>query len=360
MAALALDHACSDFDPFDWKTRVDPYPAYAALRAAGPVVRLDKFGIWAVPRYAEIKTIFADHVNFSNAGGAGISNYFKAKPWRPPSIILEADPPMHTRTRKVLARIMSPGAMRRLEEAFKAKAVALVDGLVAKGSFDAIRDIAEVFPLSVFPDALGIDTEGRENLLTYGAMVFAGMGPENDYFRNLMSHAPTVLPWVTAKCQREALAPGSFGAQVYEAADSGEITEEEAPLLVRSFLSAGLDTTISAIGMAIYSLARHPKQWAIVAADPSLSRVAFDETLRFDSAAPYVFRTTPHETEIAGVRIAEYEKVLLLLASANRDESRWSGRTSSTSPVASPAISGSGPASTAVSARWWRGSKARR
>jgi 4-methoxybenzoate monooxygenase (O-demethylating) len=323
MATLALDHARSDFDPFGWTTRVDPYPAYTALRGAGPAVRLDKYGIWAVPRYAEIKTIFADHVNFSNAGGAGIANYFKTKPWRPPSIILEADPPLHTKTRKVLARIMSPGAMRRLENDFKAKAVELVDGLVARGSFDAIRDVAEVFPLSVFPDALGIDSEGRENFLTYGAMVFAGMGPENDYFRNLMMHAPTVLPWVTAKCRREALAPGSFGAQVYEAADSGEITEEEAPLLVRSFLSAGLDTTISAIGMALYSLARHPEQWAILAANPSLSRAAFDETLRFDSAAPYVFRTTPHETEIGGVRIAEHEKVILLLASANRDESRW-------------------------------------
>jgi len=289
----------------------------------GPAVRLDKYGIWAVPRYAEIKTIFADHANFSNAGGAGIANYFKSKPWRPPSIILEADPPLHTRTRKVLARIMSPGAMRRLEDDFKAKAITLVDGLVARGSFDAIRDLAEVFPLSVFPDALGIDSEGRENFLTYGAMVFAGMGPENDYFRNLMAHAPTVLPWVTAKCQREALTPGSFGAQVYEAADTGEINEEEAPLLVRSFLSAGLDTTISAIGMALYSLARHRDQWAILAANPALSRAAFDETLRFDSAAPYVFRTTPHETEIGGVRIAEHEKVLLLLASANRDESRW-------------------------------------
>ena len=282
MATLALDHARSDFDPFGWTTRVDPYPAYTALRGAGPAVRLDKYGIWAVPRYAEIKTIFADHVNFSNAGGAGIANYFKTKPWRPPSIILEADPPLHTKTRKVLARIMSPGAMRRLENDFKAKAVELVDGLVARGSFDAIRDVAEVFPLSVFPDALGIDSEGRENFLTYGAMVFAGMGPENDYFRNLMMHAPTVLPWVTAKCRREALAPGSFGAQVYEAADSGEITEEEAPLLVRSFLSAGLDTTISAIGMALYSLARHPEQWAILAANPSLSRAAFDETLRFE------------------------------------------------------------------------------
>ena len=165
--------------------------------------------------------------------------------------------------------------------------------LVEKGSFDAIRDLPEVFPLTVFPDALGIDNEGRENFLTYGAMVFAGMGPENDYFRSLMAHAPTVLPWVAAKCRREALAPGSFGAQVYEAADTGEITEEEAPLLVRSFLSAGLDTTISATGMALYSLARHPEQWAILAANPSLARAAFDETLRYEFGGAV---RVPHHT----------------------------------------------------------------
>lgn len=323
MGMLALDHACSDFDPFGADTRADPYQAYIELRAAGPIIRLEKYGIFAVPRFADVKAIFADHVNFSNAGGAGLANYFKEKPWRPPSIVLEADPPLHTRTRKVLARIMSPGAMRKLEDAFKAKAAALVDDLVEKGAFDAIRDLAEVFPLTVFPDALGIDNEGRENFLTYGAMVFAGMGPENDYFRSLMAHAPKVLPWVAAKCLRQALAPGSFGAQVYEAADTGEITDEEAPLLVRSFLSAGLDTTISAIGMALYSLARHPQQWAILAANPSLARAAFDETLRYDTAAPYVFRTTPHETEVAGVPIGKNEKVLLLIASANRDDARW-------------------------------------
>ncbi|WP_425364292.1 hypothetical protein [Bradyrhizobium barranii] len=197
---------------------------------------------------------------------------------------------------------------------FKAKAAALVDELIEKRSFDAVRDLAEVFPVTVFPDALGIDNEGRENFLTYGAMVFAGMGPENDYFRTLMAQAPKVLRWVAAKCQREALAPGSFGAQVYEAADTGEITQEEAPLLVRSFLSAGLDTTISATGMALFSLARHPEQWAILAANPSLARGAFDESLRYDSAAPYVFRTTPHEIGIAGVPIGKHEKVLLLIA----------------------------------------------
>ncbi|VIO66366.1 Cytochrome p450 CYP199A2 [Bradyrhizobium ivorense] len=323
MSSLAGEVVRSDFDPFSPAARADPYGTYAELRAAAPAIRLTKYDIWAVPRFAEVKTIFGDHVNFSNAGGAGLANHFKEKPWRPPSIVLEADPPLHTRTRAVLARILSPGAMRRLADDFKAKAATLVDGLVERGSFDAIGDLAEVFPVSVFPDALGIDQEGRENFLTYGAMVFAGFGPENDYFRALMAQAPRVLPWVAARCQREALRPGSFGAQVYEAADAGEISAEEAQLLVRSMLSAGLDTTISAIGMALYTLARHPDQWALLVADPSLARAAFDETLRFDSPAPFVFRTTPHETEIAGVRIGQHEKVLLLLASANRDDTRW-------------------------------------
>jgi cytochrome P450 len=320
---VVTDIVGSDFDPFSSETRRNPYGMYEQLRSAAPAVRLNKYGIWAVPRFSEVKAILEDHSNFSSAGGAGLANYFKQKPWRPPSIVLEADPPLHTRTRAVMARVLSPGAMRRLAEDFKAKAVALIDPLVESGTFDGVRDIAEVFPTAVFPDALGINEEGRENFLQYGAMVFAGFGPENDYFRGLMAKATSVLPWVTAKCQREALRPGSFGAQIYEAADTGEISEDEAALLVRSLLSAGLDTTISAIGMSLYNLARWPDQWAILVKNPSLARGAFDETLRYDTPAPFVFRTTHHATEIAGVRIAKHEKVLLLIASANRDERRW-------------------------------------
>ena len=231
--------------------------------------------------------------------------------------------------------------------------------LVEKGSFDAIRDIAEVFPLSVFPDALGIDSEGRENFLTYGAMVFAGMGPENDYFRNLMAHAPKVLPWVTAKCQREALAPGSFGAQVYEAADTGEITQEEAPLLVRSFLSAGLDTTISAIGMALYSLARHAingRSWPPTRRCPAPPSTRPCATIRrrLTSSAPP--RTKPRSAAFGSPGMRR-SCCCSLPPTATR--AAGSGPTSSTSPGASPAISGSAPASTVASARWWRGWKAR-
>ena len=323
MSTAAVDVISSDFDPFGPEARRNPYATYERLRAAGPFIRLTKYDIWAVPRFADVKAILEDPVNFSSAGGAGLANYFKQKPWRPPSIVLEADPPLHTRTRAVLARVLSPGVMRRLAEGFKSKAVALVEPLVRSGYCDAISDIAEVFPTTVFPEALGIEEESRDNFLTYGAMVFAGFGPENDYFRELMAKAPTVLPWVAAKCQRDSLRPGSFGAQIYEAADAGEISVDEAALLVRSLLSAGLDTTISSIGMSLYSLARAPDQWGILANNPSMARSAFDETLRFDSPAPFLFRTTPHATEIAGVQIERHEKILLLIASANRDESRW-------------------------------------
>ena len=69
-------------------------------------------------------------------------------------------------------------------------------------------------------------------------------------------------------CRRVNLAPGGFGAQIYEAADAGEITEEQALMLVRSFLSAGLDTTMSALGNAVYLLATNPGQLDVLRADP--------------------------------------------------------------------------------------------
>jgi len=86
-------------------------------------------------------------------------------------------------------------------------------------SVDAIADIAEAYPLSVFPKAVGLGQEGVENLLPYGAMVFNAFGPRN-------AHA------------REALSPTGLGASIWAAVDTGEITAEEAPLLVRSLLSA--------------------------------------------------------------------------------------------------------------------------
>jgi cytochrome P450 len=175
----------------------------------------------------------------------------------------------------------------------------------------------------VFPDAVGIADEGRGNLMRYGNMVFNSFGPRNDLFERAMEHAGPVRDWIMSKCSRAALAPDGLGMQIFQAVDSGELTEAEAGMLVRSFLSAGIDTTVFGLGNALYCFARHPEQWTALRENPSLIRLAFEEVLRFEAPVQTFFRTTTKEVEVAGVRVGEGEKMLLFLAAANRDPRRW-------------------------------------
>jgi len=94
-------------------------------------------------------------------------------------------------------------------------------------------------------------------------------------------------------------------------------------MLVRSFLSAGVDTTVYGLGNALYCLGRYPEQWSILRENPSLIRLAFEEVLRFESPVQTFFRTTTKAVDVGGVRLGEGEKVLLFLAAANRDPRRW-------------------------------------
>ena len=144
---------------------------------------------------------------------------------------------------------MSPKLLKTLQETFDERAGRLADVLVKRGSFDAVADLAEIFPTRVFPDAFGLREEGREHLLAYGAPVFNGTWPPNERFQRSFEHADEVIGWITAQCRRDALRPDGLGALIYIGIDAGEVTEEEAALLVRSFLSAGIDTTVNALAL---------------------------------------------------------------------------------------------------------------
>jgi cytochrome P450 len=313
----------SDLDPFSPEFRADPYTHYETLRALGPIVWLERYGVWVVSHYDQVRAVLTDWESFSNAGGGGLTNYFKQPPWRPPSILLEVDPPMHSRTRAVLMRVVSASAVRGMRDELEHVADDLVDKALSRGTFDAIPDLVQAFPLTVFPDAVGLAKEGRENLLTYGAIVFGAFGPVTPWYEDMMRQAPAVSEWILARCARDALAPVGLGAAIYAAADSGEITEGEATLLVRSLLSAGVDTTIDSIGLALRCLIDHPDQWQLLKEDPSLARAAFEEATRYDSSSQSLFRTTSREVEFAGVRIDKHEKVIVLVGSAGRDPARW-------------------------------------
>jgi 4-methoxybenzoate monooxygenase (O-demethylating) len=312
-----------DIDPFSIQFFDDLHPAQEQLREAGPLVYLDKWKIYGVARYAEVHAVLNDPAIFCSSRGVGLSDFAKEKPWRPPSIILEADPPAHTRTRAVLSDVLSPTALKQLRGRFAAAAEAKVDALLERKNFDAIPDLAEAYPLSIFPDALGLKPEGRENLLPYAGLVFNAFGPPNQLRQDAIERSAPHQAYVAEQCQRENLAPNGFGACIHAHVDTGTITATEAPLLVRSLLSAGLDTTVYGIGAAVYCLARYPDQFAKLRQDPTLARNAFEEAVRFESPVQTFFRTTTREVEIGGHVIGEGEKVLMFLGAANRDPRRW-------------------------------------
>ncbi len=316
-----------DIDPYCDAFLSDPYAAHRELREAGPVVWIPAYGIYACARHESVHAVFNDHATYISGAGVGLANFNKEAPFRPKSLILEADPPSHTKARAVLARILSPKTVTQIRATFTAEAELLVDHLLKRQGageiIDAVKDLSEVYPLKVFPDAVGVGESDRENLLLYGNMIFNSFGPRNERLQKSAELVQPVTAWIMANCQRENLKPGGFGDLIYQAADAGEITHEEAPLLVRSFLSAGVDTTVNGIGNAILCMANHPEQYAQLYADQTLARPAFEETLRFESSVQTFFRTTSIDTQLCGVQIPKESKVVLFLAAANRDERQW-------------------------------------
>ncbi|CAM5581462.1 Cytochrome P450 OS=Streptomyces aurantiogriseus OX=66870 GN=GCM10010251_57750 PE=3 SV=1 [Streptomyces aurantiogriseus] len=216
--------------------------------------------------------------------GVGLADFRHEKPWRPPSLLLEADPPRHDAPRRVLREILAPPALRRLRAAWQAVAEELVEQVLTGGTeLDAFTALAEAFPLRAFPDAVGLGPDGRENLLPYGNMAFNAFGPRNDLVAADAHRVAELSAWVNAQCAREALSEDGFGARIWAAADRGDLTYEQAPLVVRSLLAAGVDTTVHGLAACLYAFATHPEEWQRLRERPELARTAFDEAVRWQS-----------------------------------------------------------------------------
>jgi cytochrome P450 len=312
-----------DIDPYGDDVLANLEAYYAGLRARGGFVWLSRYQMLACGRYAETREVFSDWKRFVSSRGVGLTDFKLARPWRPPSIILEVDPPDHAKTRTVMSRVMSPPAVAGLKAGFQAAADRLVDDLLAKGTFEAVTDLAEAYPTAVFPQAVGLTEVDARRLIDYGAMVFNALGPDNALRRKAMSRGPDVVPWILEQCKRARLAPGGFGASIYAAADRGEITEDEAGMLVRSLLSAGVDTTVTGIGNAIWCLARNPGEFERLKANPRLALPAFEEVLRYTSPVHSFCRTANQASEVNGVAIPQDAKILCVLGAANLDPDQW-------------------------------------
>jgi cytochrome P450 len=309
-------------DPFSPAVITDPYPFLTRLRDAGAVTWLESAGSYAVAGYEEVYEVLTDFETYCSSGGLGPRDIRKDEGWRPPSI-LESDPPIHTVMRRALTGVINPGTVRALRAPFTPPAEELAADLARRPGFDIVKDLAEKYPLRVFPDAVGIPDEGREHLLPYGNMVFNAFGPENYIFQQAFAHGDEHAAAVMKSCARESLDDVGFGARIWDKVGEGLITEQQATLLVRALLSAGVDTTVFGIGNTLSVLSRSPEVWAKLRENPTMAKFAVDEALRLESPFQKFHRTVTVDTTLGGVRIPAGSKVLVFIGAANRDPRKW-------------------------------------
>jgi cytochrome P450 len=290
------------------------------LRELGAVVKLSRENITMLTRYEHVSAGLRDWKTFSST----------SRPWHDPNsvrpeLLLVDDPPKHTGVRAVISAALSPRALSSMGEAFRADAETLVTGVLEKSGtvIDAVAEITRPFVYKVLPDLLGIPLEGREHMYAFGNMVWATLGPVNELFDAAMRDTGQVVAWVERCCSRENLAPEGLGMQMFLAADRGEITQDEAKLLVGILLSAAADTTVMTLANAIRAFAMFPDQYRQVRADPALVRPAFEESLRWDSPSRMAGRITMQDVEIDGIVIPKGERCGLMFAAANRDPRKW-------------------------------------
>ncbi|WP_208513390.1 cytochrome P450 [Variovorax paradoxus] len=322
-ATLSIpDAPVLDEDPFSDANIADPYPLFDRMREMAPAVYVAPHGYYAVTRHAEAGIVASDFERFTVEGGVGMSDIRKPGAWRTRSPISEIDPPEHTRVRAALQRILSPLVVKSWKEKFAQRAEEIAEAAVARGRVDGVADITEAYVLEVFPAVLGIAVPPERIKLT-GELNFNQLGPNNERVAQALERAAPIMDWYQQVLQREHTLPGGFAEKIYEAEDAGHFDKGAAPLHVRSFFRAGVDTTIAGIGSTLKLLAEHPDQFALVKANPALIKGAFEEALRLESPAQVMFRTTTGEVELGGVRLRADTKVGYHMGAANRDPRQW-------------------------------------
>jgi cytochrome P450 len=299
---------------------VEPYEHYRALRELGPVVRLLAQDVIVLGRYADVKAALSAPDLFCSGRGVGMNdviNTFGA------GNTLMSDGAIHDRLRTALAHRLTPRALRPTRDTIQQAADDLVESLVTRGSFDAVSDLARALPLSIVPDLVGWPEDGREHLLDWAGATFDFLGPMNGRAQQAVPLVQAMMEFATRTADERAVLPCSAAAEMFAAVDRGELEQSAATALILDYIAPSLDTTISAIGSAIWLFARHPDQWDMLRARPELLANAFNEVIRLESPIRGFSRVLTAADTVGGHDLPANSRVLLLFASANRDERRW-------------------------------------
>ncbi len=309
----------------------NPYRFFTELRESQSVHRVrlpDGTDSWWVTRYSDVEECLNDHRLFSSEVHHAVapehvqnSQALIRKDETLRYTMINRDPPDHTRMRKLVVRAFSAGRIDALRPRIQELADELLDGFASADELELIENYAFPLPVGVICELLGVP---RQDINYYGALVSQLVGAANP--QEGLSAIGELKDFIGKKLAEKRKHPADdvFTAMI-EAADDGLLSEPELPAMALQLLTAGHETSIYLISGGTLRLLQNPQQLAAVRQNPSLLPAAVDELLRFDPPpVPGVFRHATQDVEIDGVTIPKGALVILCLASANRDEARFS------------------------------------
>src|SRR5579862_2249215 len=316
------------FNIWDPEFRANPYAHYAPLLAGPPpILNMGPMTFALVARYADVTAALRDHEHFSSVGPPPPPQAYQGR-FAGSRNMLGSDPPQHSRLRRLVSRDFTPRRIRELEPRIREIAKDLLDQVEAKGSFNVIADLANVLPVTVIAEMLGVPPELNAKFKRWSDTIIGGDNnvPGAPQPAESIRAIDELGDYFTAEIEKRRANPGpDLVSALVAAHDEGEVMSA-ADLLafVILLLLAGNETTTNLIGNGMLALGRHPDQIELLRRQPSLMPAAVEEMLRYDGPVQSTARHNHEPVEVGGALIAPETMVFVILAAANRDPDHFS------------------------------------
>ena len=303
---------------FDPAVANDPYPFYAYLRREAPVAPLGLMDLWGIARHEDVLRVLRDPETFSSVVGQRRGDGEEL-----PSMLFN-DPPLHTRLRSLIAKAFTPRVVELQRASIAARSKQLVDAMLAKSDPDIVLDLAYPLPVMVIAHMLGVADGDHATFKRWSDAIIENVAPilltgDDSALAGVNQEFDAYFSKRLAKLRREP-EDNLLSELVHVETDEGKLGELELLMFCRLLLVAGNETTTGLIVNATRALAEYPDVLLRVRGDLALLPAALEEALRYYAPFPATFRRTTREVELGGATIPADTRVLVFLASANRDE----------------------------------------
>ena len=297
---------------------LNPHDTYRRIREAGAAVWLQKHRMWAIGRFRDVREALRDDETFRSGKGVAanrLTNAFRECTRR------ASDGQTHTNRRRVLLQSLSAKALAEVDPTLQHEASALTRRLLQRDKFDGVSEFASHLPVRVVADLVGVDMD-HTRMLRWARSGFDGLGPTNR--RTLTALPPSLRLWRYIHSLRpDNVKPGRWAASVLAAGSDGLLNAAERKAMVIDFIGPSLDTTILASAQLLWSLGTNPDAWRELRENPDLVPAAALEAVRLASPVRGFTRIVQRNTEIDGSVLRAGQRVVLLYASANMDETQF-------------------------------------